>query len=393
MNFIDEVTLKVRSGDGGRGCVAFRREKYVPRGGPSGGDGGRGGSVWFVADEGINTLYHLRHVSMLAAERGQHGEGSLRSGRAGEDLEITVPPGTAVWCVRASARARPSEPQDPDAEVDGDDRDGGAAAAEEAAGDARVEALEAVSEGGPRRHNEHDEPLIGELLEHGQRLLVARGGRGGKGNAHFAHATRQAPRFAQPGEEGTEFTLRCELKLLADVGVVGLPNAGKSTLISVLTQAKPKIADYPFTTLVPQLGVVAQGPFEQPFVIADLPGLIEGAALGAGLGIRFLRHVERCSVLAHLVDLSYGDRPADEELRVVEQELEAFDPSLMRRPRVIVGTKLDSLDERRLDELRSAARQRGLELLTLSAVSGDGTRELVRTLGELVQRARRETAV
>ena len=327
MNFIDEVTFRARSGDGGNGCVAFRREKFVPKGGPSGGDGGRGGSVWLVADERLNTLFHLRHASQFQADRGQHGEGSLRSGRSAEDLEIRVPLGTVVYDVEA-------------------------------------------------------EEVLGELLEDGERLLVVRGGRGGKGNAHFAHATRQAPRFAQPGEEGRERRLRCELKLLADVGVVGLPNAGKSTLISVVTHASPKIADYPFTTLVPQLGVVGGGPLADPFVIADLPGLIAGAASGAGLGHRFLRHVERCRVLLHLVDLAMGEQSADEELRVIEDELRAFDPGLVERPRLIVGTKVDAADPERREQLARAAADRGLDHLEISSVAQMGLHPLLVRLAD-----------
>jgi len=226
--------------------VAFRREKYVPRGGPSGGNGGRGGSVWMVAEARLNTLYHLRFPARFEARRGRHGEGSQRSGKFAEDLEIRLPLGTVI-------------------------------------------------------HQVPEEIVLGELLEDNERLLVARGGRGGYGNAHYATATRQAPRFAQPGQEGETRGLRLELKLLADVGVIGLPNAGKSTLISVLSAARPKIADYPFTTLVPQLGVVAGDDPAQSFVIADLPGLIAGAAGGAGLGLRFLRHVERCRILVSRV--------------------------------------------------------------------------------------------
>ncbi|HEX3532375.1 MAG TPA: GTPase ObgE, partial [Thermoanaerobaculia bacterium] len=223
MIFLDEATIHVRGGRGGNGCVAFRREKYVPRGGPSGGDGGDGGSVALVGQGSRNTLYHLRFASLYAAERGRHGEGSNKSGKSGGDLDIQVPLGTMAY----------------DKETD---------------------------------------ELLGEILEDGQRLLVARGGRGGKGNARFATATHQTPRHAEPGGESEERDLRLELKLLADVGVVGLPNAGKSTLISVVSAARPKIADYPFTTLIPQLGVVAEGPLAEPFVIADLPGLIAGAA-------------------------------------------------------------------------------------------------------------------
>jgi len=247
--FIDEAVIDAAAGNGGNGCVAFRREKYVPRGGPSGGDGGDGGSVSLVGNKGLNTLQHLRYRSRMAAERGRHGEGSDCTGRRGKSLDIPVPLGTLTY-----------------------DRE--------------------TSE------------LLGEILEDGERLLVAKGGRGGRGNARFATPTRRTPRYAEDGGEGEERQLRLELKLLADVGLVGLPNAGKSTLISAVSAARPKVADYPFTTLVPQLGVVAEGPLSDPFVIADLPGLIAGASDGSGLGFQFLRHIERCRVLAHLVDLA-----------------------------------------------------------------------------------------
>jgi GTP-binding protein len=325
--FIDEVRIHVRAGHGGRGCVAFRREKFIPKGGPSGGDGGAGGSVVLLGDERLNTLYRLRFSSLYAAQRGQHGLGARRTGASGEDLEVAVPLGTQVL-------------------------------------------------------REPDDVLVGELLEDGARLVVARGGRGGKGNAHFASATHQAPRFAQPGEEGEEFDLRLELKLLADVGVVGLPNAGKSTFISVVSAARPKIADYPFTTLAPQLGVVARGFEAEPFVIADLPGLIAGAAEGAGLGIQFLRHVERCSVLVHLVDLSEGkDVVAD--LETVERELAAFSADLLRRQRIVVGSKLDAVPAETGDggaqrqALRAAAARRALPYFEMSAATGQGVKEVV----------------
>jgi GTP-binding protein len=300
----------------------------------------------------------------------------LRSGRSAEDLEIPVPLGTAVWRRQGPSPKKPAV-ADPDPSLSDEPL---AEVVECEGGGAEESSM-------PR--NSYGEPLLGELLEEGQRLLVARGGRGGKGNAHFAHATRQAPRFAQPGEEGVEWGVRCELKLLADVGVVGLPNAGKSTLISVMTHAKPKIADYPFTTLVPQLGVVGGGLLEDPFVIADLPGLIEGAAQGAGLGMRFLRHVERCGVLVHLVDLSQGEQPADEELRVIEGELAAFDESLLRRPRLLVGTKIDAVDDDRQSQLEAAAKKRGLELFLISAVTGRGTQRLTLRMAEVLREARR----
>jgi GTP-binding protein len=328
--FLDEAKIHVRGGNGGNGCMAFRREKYVPLGGPSGGDGGDGGSVFLVGEQSRNTLYHLQFQSIYPAQRGRHGEGSNKSGKSGEDLEIPVPLGTVVF-----------------------DRDTG--------------------------------EQIGEVLEAGQRLLVAGGGHGGRGNARFATSTNQAPRRADPGRPGEDRFLRLELKLLADVGVVGLPNAGKSTLISVVSAARPKIADYPFTTLVPQLGVVAEGPFDQPFVIADVPGLIAGAAEGAGLGIQFLRHVERCRVLVHLVDLSGMEEggSALRDLETVERELEAFNPELMQRPRLLVGSKLDSALPERQEELRRAAEERGLSYLEISAATGEGVRQLV---GEMARR-------
>jgi GTPase len=345
--FLDEAAIHVRGGRGGNGVVAFRREKYVPRGGPSGGDGGHGGSVWLVGDPGRNTLYHLQFAAIYPAERGRHGEGSNRTGRSGADLAVPVPLGTVVY-----------------------ERDSGA--------------------------------QLGEIVAPGAQLLAAAGGRGGRGNARFATATNQAPRNSEPGEEGEDRRLRLELKLLADVGVVGLPNAGKSTLISAISAARPKIADYPFTTLVPQLGVVAEGPLAEPFVIADLPGLIAGAAQGAGLGIQFLRHVERCRVLVHLVDLSQAAEPAaepaatggagaggsvDADLAVVERELGAFDPGLLLRPRLLVGSKLDAALPERLAELPLAAAARGLDWLAVSSATRHGLDGLVAMLSRKLQAA------
>lgn len=311
MIFIDEARIAICGGRGGNGCVAFRREKFVPRGGPSGGDGGHGGSVWLQGSQRCNTLYHLRFPGERRAERGRHGEGSNRTGKSGRDLVIDVPLGTQVY---------------------------------------------------------EEGRWVGELLQHGERLEVARGGRGGRGNARFATATRQAPRQAEPGAEGQERELTLELKLLADVGVLGLPNAGKSTLIGVVSAARPKVGDYPFTTLVPQLGVVASDDSFEPFVIADLPGLIAGAAQGAGLGIRFLRHVERCRVLVHLVDLS-AQGSLRRDVETVEEELRAFSPELLTRPRLLAGSKLDAADPKRQRELREVAAQRGLVYRELSAVT------------------------
>ena len=336
MVFIDEAKIEVVAGDGGNGCVAFRREKYVPRGGPSGGDGGHGGSVLLVGDASKNTLHHLRYKPLVRADRGRHGEGSNRTGRSGEDSPIPVPLGTLAY-----------------------DRDSG--------------------------------ELLGEILEESESLVVAQGGRGGRGNARFVTSTQRAPRHFEEGTPGEERRLRLELKLLADVGLVGLPNAGKSTLISTLSAARPKIADYPFTTLVPQLGVVAEGPLVDPFVIADLPGLIAGAAEGAGLGFQFLRHVERCRVLVHLVELaaSAGEEQAtaDQELAALEAELEAFDPTLLSRQRVVVGSKLDAAEDERRMALRAAAEARGLDYLEISAATHHGLTDLVAELRTLLRRA------
>lgn len=289
-----------------------------------------------VGSEDENTLYHLRLRSLYEAERGRHGEGSNKTGRSGEDLEIPVPQGTQVY--------------------------------DQASGE-----------------------MLGEILEDGQRLTVARGGRGGRGNARFATSTNQAPRRHEPGEPGEERRLRLSLKLLADVGLVGLPNAGKSTFISRVSAARPKVADYPFTTVVPQLGVVAEDPLDEPFVIADLPGLIAGAAQGAGLGIQFLKHVERCRVLVHLVDLAgpvpMGDEDQDPDgsgavadLEVIEAELEAFDPDLIARPRLVVGSKLDAARQQRRRALEAAAAERGLPYFEVSSVTGEGVAEVIGAL-------------
>ena len=328
MMFIDQATIRVKAGDGGSGCVAFRREKYVPKGGPSGGDGGAGGTVYIVASKRLNTLYHLQFQREFKAGRGEHGLGSKMSGHAGDDVTIELPVGSVV-----------------------------------------------------RDKNTGD--LIADLTEDGQKITVAKGGRGGLGNQHFATSTRQAPRFAQPGEEGEERELFIELKLIADVGVIGLPNAGKSTLISVISAAKPKIADYPFTTLVPNLGVVS-GDDDETFVVADIPGLIEGAHEGHGLGDQFLRHVERCSVLVHLVDLSSNEHP-EKDAEVVARELELYSSTLAEKPRIICGSKLDSAIEGNSKKLRAYARKHKYEYHEISAVVGEGVRELIRLMARFVR--------
>ncbi|HLL74723.1 MAG TPA: GTPase ObgE [Pyrinomonadaceae bacterium] len=336
--FIDRVKIKVRGGGGGNGVTAFRREKFVPRGGPSGGNGGRGGDVWLVADSSLNTLLHLRYNPEHKAERGGHGEGSDRSGREGADVVVRVPVGTQVL--------------DPET------------------GD-----------------------LLHDLTEDGERWLAARGGRGGFGNAHFATSTNRAPRYHQEGSPGDERELQLELKLLADVGLVGFPNAGKSTLISTVSAAKPKVADYPFTTLEPHLGVVDLGEF-RTFVVADIPGLIEGAHAGAGLGDRFLRHVERTKLLLHLVDVSSASgRDAVEDYETINRELRAYDERLAERPQIVVATKIDALDEpERVEALRRRAAEDGREFHEISAATNRGVRELVQAVARRLDALSAESA-
>ena len=319
--FIDTAEIRVKGGDGGNGCVAFRREKFVPRGGPSGGDGGNGGSVWALADPSFNTLYHLRHQTFFRAGRGQHGLGSNCHGSSGDDVTVSLPLGSVVTDADTGER-------------------------------------------------------LADLVTAGDRVLLAGGGNGGWGNQHFATPTRQAPRFAKKGLAGVERRLGIELKLLADVAIVGLPNAGKSTLISVISAAKPKIADYPFTTLVPHLGVVTGGD-HRTLVVADIPGLIEGAHRGAGLGIRFLKHVERCRLICHLVDAA-AEGDADEDVAIIERELTAFSPEVAARPRVLAASKCDAVsDPERLESIRRAAARRGLPFFEVSAATRTGLKPLV----------------
>jgi GTP-binding protein len=328
--FIDRTKIRVQGGNGGNGVTAFRREKFVPRGGPSGGDGGRGGDVWIVADESLNTLLHLRYNPLHIAGRGLHGEGSNRSGKEGNPATVRVPVGTQVF--------------DPNT-------------------------------------NE----LLFDLETTGQRWLAARGGRGGFGNAHFATSTNRAPRYHQEGGEGEEYELQLELKLLADVGLVGFPNAGKSTFISTVSAAKPKIADYPFTTLEPHLGVVDLGDF-RTFVIADVPGLIEGAHEGHGLGDRFLRHVERTSLLLHLVDVSSASgRDAVSDYEIINRELAAYDSHLGAREQIVVATKIDALDEpERLQSLKARAEKDGHQFFAISSVTNQGVRELIQVVAQRI---------
>jgi GTP-binding protein len=336
--FIDEAKIRVKAGDGGNGCMAFRREKFVPRGGPSGGDGGRGGDVLMESSQRHNTIIHFRYNPEHKAQRGEHGMGSNCTGLDGRSITLQVPVGTSLF----------------DAETG---------------------------------------ELVHDFKEPDERVTIARGGRGGRGNQHFATSTHQAPREHELGRAGEERSYRLELKLLADVGLVGYPNAGKSTLISRISAARPKIADYPFTTLEPNLGVVTVGeePDQQSFVIADMPGLIEGAHLGAGLGVQFLRHIERTRVLAHLVDVSDASGRPDpvEDFRVITNELSSFavgaEHPLAEKPTIVVATKIDAVNPAKLKKLAAYAKRRKLEFYAVSAVTGEGIDELKWALARRVR--------
>jgi GTP-binding protein len=328
--FIDEAKIRVKAGDGGNGCVAFRREKFVPRGGPSGGDGGRGGAIWMESSERHNTLVHFRFNPEYKAQRGRHGEGSNKTGADGKDILLKVPVGTIVF--------------------------------DDAAG---------------QRLHDFSRP--------DERIVIARGGRGGRGNARFATSTHQAPRECEPGRPGEERVLRLELKLLADVGLVGYPNVGKSTLISRISAARPKIADYPFTTLEPNLGVVALGEADNPqtsFVVADIPGLIEGAHTGAGLGTQFLRHIERTRLLVQLVDVSDASGRPDpvQDFKVIVQELKSFGAGLEQKPMIVAASKIDVANPEKLTKLKRYCTRHKLPLYPISAVTGEGIQKLTWTI-------------
>ena len=332
--FIDEAQVKVRAGKGGNGCVAFRREKFVPKGGPSGGDGGNGGSVVLESTSRINTLTHFRYQPEQKAENGRQGEGSNCTGRTGKDLVLRIPAGTLVYDAESNELLRDFDSSD-------------------------------------------------------QRFVVARGGQGGRGNTHFKSSTNRAPRYAEDGTEGQFLTLRLRLKLLADVGLVGFPNAGKSTLISKVSAARPKIAEYPFTTLQPNLGVVSLGEFDS-FVMADIPGLIEGAHDGHGLGDRFLRHIERTKILLHLVDLSdETGRDCIHDYEVIANELASFSPKLAEKPCIVAGTKLDAMQSpERIEALRAYCESMGLPFKAISSVTGEGIDSLLHTVGVRVRELR-----
>ena len=340
--FIDEAVIRVKAGDGGNGCMAFRREKFVPRGGPSGGDGGRGGDVVMESSERHNTLVHFRFNPEYQGERGRHGEGSNCTGRDGDSVVLKVPVGTIVY----------------------------------------------DKETGEKVH---------DFSHADERIVVAHGGRGGRGNQHFATSTHQAPREHEPGKPGEERALRLELKLLADVGLVGYPNVGKSTLISRISAARPKIADYPFTTLQPNLGVVTIGdpPHEDSYLVADIPGLIEGAHEGAGLGTQFLRHIERTRALAHLMDVSDASGRPDpiDDFNVIMSELKSFGAGLETKPMMLVASKIDVANPEKLAKLRKHAKRLKLDLYEISAVTGKGIPELKYALGSRVAAIRAGTYV
>jgi GTP-binding protein len=338
--FIDEARIRIKAGDGGNGCMAFRREKFVPRGGPSGGDGGHGGDIVMESSERHNTLVHFRFNPEHKAERGRHGEGSNCTGRDGEGIVLKVPVGTTLY-------------------------------------------------------DEETGELVHDFQRPDERVVVARGGRGGRGNQHFATSTHQAPREHELGRPGEEKRYRLELKLLADVGLVGFPNVGKSTLISRISAAKPKIADYPFTTLEPNLGVVSIGepPYEESYVVADIPGLIEGAHLGAGLGVQFLRHIERTRILVHLVDVSdAGGRPDPvEDFKVIQGELKSFGHGLDEKPMIVIASKADVANPEKLKKLKAMAKRKKLPFYEISAVTGLGVDALKYAIGDRVRELRETT--
>src|SRR5436305_10478048 len=340
--FIDEAKIRIKAGGGGNRCVAFRREKFGPRGGPSGGDGGRGGDVIMESSQAHNTLVHFRFNPEHNAQRGRHGEGSNCTGQAGYDVVLKVPVGTSVYDFESGE-------------------------------------------------------LVHDFSQPNERVIVAHGGRGGRGNQHFATSTHQAPREHEPGRPGEERHLRLELKLLADVGIVGYPNVGKSTLISRISAAKPKIADYPFTTLQPNLGVVAVGdaPHEMSFVVADIPGLIEGAHEGAGLGTQFLRHIERTRLLVHLVDISDASGRPDpvKDFEVIMGELGSFGAGLENKPMIVVASKIDAANKTKLAKLKRYAKSRDLQFFPISAVTGEGIDKLKYAMAEKVEEVRRTPAV
>jgi len=329
MKFVDKAKIYVKAGDGGRGCVAFRREKFVPMGGPSGGNGGKGGDVIFVADNSIKTLLDFKHKRHFKAENGQAGSGSNKHGKSGKDLIIKVPVGTVIKDAQTGE-------------------------------------------------------IIADLVSSGQKATVAKGGKGGRGNAAFKSSTKQAPDYAEEGEAGEEKWIELELKLIADIGIIGFPNAGKSTLISVLTKARPKVADYPFTTLSPVLGVM-QIDYGKSVVLADIPGLIEGASKGQGLGHEFLRHIERTKALLHLIDISdFREKEPLEAFRIINREMEEYSPELMEKPQIVVGNKIDMLSDRSdIEKIEKEFTDRGYRFVPVSLITGEGIDRLKKEIVNL----------
>ena len=337
--FTDYAKITIKSGNGGNGAITFRREKYVAAGGPDGGDGGKGGDIYFVADQDSNTLLDFRYKKNFKAESGENGSGSHCHGKSGEDLYIKVPVGTIIKDAQTGK-------------------------------------------------------VVADISEKGQKELVLKGGRGGRGNSHFATSTRQAPRFAQDGEKGKEKELILELKLLADVGLIGFPNVGKSTFLSRVTKATPKIADYHFTTLEPNLGVV-ESQYGDSFVIADIPGIIEGASQGTGLGLQFLRHIERTRLLLHVIDVSGSEgRNPVEDFKIINEELKKYSEKLAKRKQIIVANKIDSMqDEVLYQELEKLAKKQGLEIYKISAVTGEGLTQLLQRVSTLLKELPKEDLV
>ncbi len=403
MRFVDQVRIVVRAGNGGDGLVGWRREKYVPDGGPAGGDGGSGGDVIFVADDHLTTLLDLKFRQHFTATSGRKGGPNKMTGLSGEDMRVRVPVGTMVYmeAIAGEPGERPPWLAEAD-DSDGMENFGGVTWAEDGEDDDDLPSpllTQAPRSGGRTKAVDPELPpepgeLLGDLTVPGQALVVARGGRGGRGNVHFRTATNRAPDYAEPGTAGQAYWLRLELKLLADVGIVGFPNVGKSTFIRAISRARPKVGDYPFTTLVPQLGV-ASLPDERSLVVADVPGLIRGASEGKGLGLEFLRHLERTRVLLHLLAHDFGEgRDPLKDLAALEHELKHYGTMFEGRPRVVAINKMDTPEGRELlVPLRKALRAQGIPLFPISALSGEGVPELLEALWRRVDMVRRSVPV